>query len=91
VESTAIIQRVFSARLLAMPQPMQLVSRTGGTVTNVEKHPARPIGEQQTAAILLRLEQIPATPANLVRIRERIRSLNQRLAELGAPFRLRLI
>ncbi|HOK45900.1 MAG TPA: hypothetical protein PLA43_10880 [Bryobacteraceae bacterium] len=41
--------------------------------------------------IILRLEDLPATPVNLERIRERVRLLNLRLLESGTPFRLRVI
>jgi hypothetical protein len=47
--------------------------------------------EERKRAIILRLEDVPATPRNLERIRERIRLLNQRLAESGAQFRLRVV
>lgn len=46
--------------------------------------------ERETQTILLRLEKLPATPRNLARIQERVRFLNERLAEAGAPFRLRI-
>jgi hypothetical protein len=46
--------------------------------------------EQGPQAIILRLEDLPATPRNLERILERVRLLNERLAESGAPFRLRM-
>lgn len=47
--------------------------------------------EERPRAILLRLEDTPATPPNLERIRKRVRALNRRLADLGTPFRLQVI
>ena len=41
--------------------------------------------------MILRLEDLPATPHNLERIRERVRLLNQRLAASGTPLRLRVV
>lgn len=48
-------------------------------------------GEERTRPVILRLEDLPATPSNLERIRERVRLLNRRLAASGAPFQLRVI
>jgi hypothetical protein len=53
---------------------------------------AHPPGEEdRTRALILRLEDLPATPRNLARIRERVRLLNRRLAASGTPFRLRVV
>jgi hypothetical protein len=41
--------------------------------------------------VILRLEDLPATPHNLERIRERVRLLNQRLAASGTPLCLRVV
>lgn len=46
--------------------------------------------EQAAQPVILRLEDLPATPRNLARILERVRSLNEKLEESGAPFRLRV-
>ncbi len=48
-------------------------------------------GEDRTRPVILRLDDLPATPSNLDRIRERVRLLNRRLAASGTPFRLRVI
>ena len=48
-------------------------------------------GEERTRPVILRLEDLPATPGNIERIRERVRLLNRRLAASGTPFRLRVI
>lgn len=47
-------------------------------------------GEDRTRPVILRLEDLPATPSNLDRIRERIRLLNRRLEASGTPFRLKV-
>ena len=47
--------------------------------------------EDGAQPVILRLEDVPATPHNLERIRERVRLLNQRLAASGTPFRLRVV
>jgi hypothetical protein len=44
-----------------------------------------------TGGVILRLEDVAATPGNVERIRERIRQLNRQLAASGAPLRLRMI
>ena len=41
--------------------------------------------------VIVRLEDLPATPHNLERIRERVRILNQQLAASGTPLRLRVV
>jgi hypothetical protein len=52
--------------------------RTGGP-------DGRPLG------VILRLEDLRATPPNIERIRERVRQLNRHLAASGAPLRLRVV
>ncbi len=47
-------------------------------------------GEGPTRPVILRLEDLPATPGNVERIRERVRLLNRHLAASGTPFRLRV-
>lgn len=52
---------------------------------------ARASGEEEhVRPVILRLEDLPATPRNLKRIRERVRMLNRQLAASGTPFRLRI-
>ena len=50
-----------------------------------------PGDEDRTRPVILRLEDLPATPRNLERIRERVRLLNRQLAASGTPFRLRVV
>jgi hypothetical protein len=52
---------------------------------------AHPPHNEVHARVILRLDELPATPRNLERIRERIRVLNERLAGSGTPLRLRII
>ena len=47
--------------------------------------------EDRRQPVILRLEDLPATPHNFKRIHERVRLLNQQLAASGMPFRLRLV
>jgi len=47
--------------------------------------------EHEAQGVILRLEDVPATPINVERIRERIRLLNRQLAASGTPLRLRMI
>ncbi len=47
--------------------------------------------EHGTYPVILRLEDLPATPGNLERIRERVRILNRQLAAAGTSFRLRVV
>jgi hypothetical protein len=65
-------------------------------VATTDQHPQHAIeataaAEERTRVIVLRLEDLPATPCNLERIRERIRLLNRRLADSGTPFQLRVV
>jgi hypothetical protein len=49
-------------------------------------------GEESSAQpVLIRLDTVPATVENRLRILERVRRLNRSLEELGTPFRLRLL
>lgn len=81
-----------------MPEPLQLVVRRRIVANMIEKL-ERPIDAFVPApalavpapAIILRLEDLPSTPQNLERIREKVRQLNERLAESGTPFQLRLV
>jgi hypothetical protein len=41
--------------------------------------------------VILRLDDVPATPHNLERMEERIRELNRLLAASGTPVRLRVV
>jgi hypothetical protein len=47
--------------------------------------------EDGTRAVLVRFKDLPATPRNLERIRERVRLLNRWLADSGTPIRLRVV
>lgn len=89
------------ARFLAMSEPVQLVKssdangRHGGTVADIENQTMPGSNIAFFAAgvqpIVLRLEDLPATPRNLERIRQQVEYLNRRLALSGTPFRLRVI
>ena len=58
--------------------------RNGGSPRTGKPH-GRPLG------VILRLEDLRATPPNIARIRERVRQLNRHLAASGAPLRLRVV
>lgn len=62
-----------------------MVNRNGKETAKI------PQPEYPPRGIVLRLEDLPATPLNVERIRERVRLLNQRLLESGTPFRLRVM
>ena len=47
--------------------------------------------EERTHAVILRLDDLPATSHNLQRIRELVRRLNRQLAASGTPVRLRVV
>jgi hypothetical protein len=52
----------------------------------------RPTGpDQPIKKVILQLVDVPATPANVERIRERVQILNRQLADAGIPVRLRVI
>lgn len=50
-----------------------------------------PAAEDSATSFILRLEDLPASPDNLERVRERVRRLYRRLAESSAPFRVRVV
>jgi hypothetical protein len=91
--------RITSSRVLAVPEPVQLViveskgdptvsaSATAACLTNKESYDAAAM----LKPIIVRLENIPATPQNRKQIEDRIRDLNRILEESGTPFRLRLL
>jgi len=60
-----------------------------GTSAGNSRH--LPAAGDRGAPFLIRLEDLDANPANVDGMRERIRILNQHLAQSGAPFRLRLV
>lgn len=47
--------------------------------------------EPEPQTIIVRLEDLPATPRNIERIRERVQLWNSRLESSETPFRLRMI
>lgn len=47
--------------------------------------------EDRARAVIVRLEDLPATPHNVERMRERVRALNRMLADSGTPLRLRVV
>jgi hypothetical protein len=76
----------------AFPTHTRLPHAVGSYIGNRRNVPGRATGpEHETRAVILRLEDIPATPRNIERIRERIRLLNRQLSASGAPLRLRMI
>jgi len=60
-----------------------------GNYIKNRQHDTRHRAGQQN--VLLRMDDIPATPTNIERLRVRIRKLNHRLADSGTPFRIRMI
>jgi hypothetical protein len=63
-------------------------------MTNIDKQliPPRELRHQcRPRPLIVRLEDVPATPSNFERMRERVRQINQRLTDAGAPFRLRVV
>ena len=58
--------------------------RNGGSARTGEPD-GRPVG------VVLRLEDLRATPRNVERIRKRVRLLNRHLAASGTPLRLRVV
>jgi hypothetical protein len=50
-----------------------------------------PRAEEETRAVIMRIEGLPPTPHNLTRMQERVKRLNRLLADSGVPFRLRVL
>jgi len=44
-----------------------------------------------TAPFVLRLDRMPASPASVARVRERVEEVNRQLRQSELPFRLRMI
>ncbi len=77
-----------------MSEQVQLVAGAGIVVSKNGRNESRdciPKVEGPAGEIILRFEDVPATPRNLEHVRERVRLLNQRLAESDTPFRLRVM
>jgi hypothetical protein len=60
---------------------------TASALTQNKPNGAAPVAE----AIIVRLENIPASPANRKDVEDRIRKLNRDLEHSGTPFRVRLL
>ena len=83
-----IDQADFSAGPTCACAPHRIGQYTENNRNSAGRHP--PAVEDRPASFILRFEDLPASPENVERMRERVTQLNRRLAGLGAPFRLRL-
>ena len=76
---------------------MQLMEQAEPSVAPARAHAPHlmrqhlPGVEDGRASFILRFEDLQANPENVERMRERVRHLSRRLAQSGAPFRLRLV
>ena len=100
VEPQGRVARLLPAWILAMPESLQLVSGIRRFHMNSPSFSGAPQGnkpmaracpEPEIRPVVLRLENIPATTANMARVGARIRDLNHLLEASGTPFRLRLL
>jgi hypothetical protein len=58
---------------------------------NIGAHGSAFEGESSITSIIVRLDNLPATGENRLRVLEHVRRLNRALEESGTPFRLRLL
>src|SRR5574340_1730144 len=84
------LEQLEQADFSAVPTHARAAHLIGRYIKNQQTDGFSRSGEERTRTVILRLEDLPATPSNLARIRERVRLLNRRLAASGTPFRLRV-
>jgi hypothetical protein len=87
------VQEAEQADVSAFPTHARAPHVAAGCLKNRRSHVrGRASGpEHGVQAVILRLDDVPANPRNVERIRERIRLLNRQLADSGTPFQLRVI
>jgi hypothetical protein len=86
------MEQIDQANFSAVPTCARASHLIGQYAENGQNKAGRhqPNGEDRAASFILRFEDLPASPGNIERMRERVRRLNRRLAESGAPFQFRL-
>ena len=57
----------------------------------VDQHNGRSAAGPEVPPFVLRLDQLPATPVSLERIRSRVEDINRQLRRSKVPFRLRMV
>ena len=57
----------------------------------VDQHNGRGAAGPEVPPFVLRLDQLPATPVSLERIRSRVEDINRQLRRSKVPFRLRMV
>ena len=57
----------------------------------VDQHNGRSAAGPEVPPFVLRLDQLPATPVSLERIRSRVEDSNRQLRRSKVPFRLRMV
>jgi len=57
----------------------------------VDQHNGRSAAGPEVPPFVLRLDQLPATPVSLERIRKRVEDINRQFRQLKVPFRLRMV
>ena len=87
------MEQIDQADFSAVPTRARASHLIGQYIENGQNSAGRhlPTGEDRAASFILRFEDLPAIPDNVERMRDRVRQLNRRLAESGAPFRFRLV
>lgn len=89
----ATVEQIDQADSSAVPTRARASHLIGRYIKNLQDdgRGRLPTDQDHMRPVILRLEELPATPHNLERIRERVRILNRRLAAAGTPFRLRVV
>ncbi len=85
------LEQLDQADVSVVPTHARAAQLIGRYIKNQQNDGSGCSREERTRSAILRLEDLPATPSNIARIRKRVRLLNRRLAASGTPFRLRII
>lgn len=88
-----LVEQIEQADFSAVPTHARSPHVLGSYIKNRQDNDCGRVSgrEHEAQEVILRLEDVPATPGNIERIRERLRLLNRQLAASGTPFRLRMI
>lgn len=87
------VEQIDQADFSAVPTRARGSHLVGQYIKNGQNNAGRhrPAGEDRARTFIFRIEDLPASPGNLERMRKRVSRLNRRLAESGTPFRVRVV
>ncbi len=85
------LEQIDEADFSGVPTHARSAHLIGRYIKNQQSDSRGRTREVRPGPVIVRLEDLPATPGNRERIRARVRLLNRHLAASGTPFRLRVI